>query len=343
MSVNVGASTFKLTIDGETYTAFNAQIDGMQYTFDNDSGKLLKGTAPDGTVVGGNTSEGGNKPGSGGGLGGGGGAGGGGSKPSGGGGGGGIPTKPVVVTTPEEHINLHKDSVDIDVWGAAASTLKDTDANAKVIISPASSVRVSGTTAVDHKDVSSFAKPITIVMPIGGDVLKETKDKSKLTMALVTTDAKGNTTVEYVGGYYNSKEDTFTAYAVKPGDYILVEKSDIMKMDLFIDNRATIINNNTVMTDVAPTIMNSRTMVPVRFVLENMGCQVEWLEAERKVVITLPEGGVLTMTIDQMIPGFGAAPVIENGRTMIPIAYIAYAKGANVMWIEEERRVVIVD
>lgn len=37
--------------------------------------------------------------------------------------------------------------------------------------------------------------------------------------------------------------------------------------------------------DAPATIMNSRTMVPLRFISEALGCDVEWLEKERKVVI----------------------------------------------------------
>ena len=346
MSKNVGVATFKLTIDGVTYNAFNAYVDGVEYTFDDATGKVLKGTVPEGTIIGvsgssatAGSSGGSGGSGSGGGLGGGGGS----SKPAGGGGGGGggIPTKPVVVTTPEEDVVLDKAQVEVDVWGAAASAVAD-DENAKVIISTSSSVHVSATEGEDRDEVTTFDKPITIIMPIGADVLKNTEDKSKLTMALVTTDKKGNTTLEYVGGYYNSKEDTFTAYTNKPGDYILVEKSDIMKIDLFIGNRAAIINNETVMNDVAPEIMSSRTMVPVAFVLHHLGCEVLWDGDKRMVHIILPDGGKLSMTIDKVLPGVGAAPVIKDDRTMVPVAYIADAMGAKVLWVAEDSRVVIV-
>ncbi|MBO5140791.1 MAG: copper amine oxidase N-terminal domain-containing protein, partial [Peptococcaceae bacterium] len=331
----MGVSSFETTIDGKKYTAFTLYIDGKQYTFDDSNGKLLIGT-PETGGTGSGTTPGGS---GGGGLGGGGGS----SKPAGGGGGGGggIPTKPVVVTTPEEDVVLDKAQVEVDVWGAAASAVAD-DENAKVIISTSSSVHVSATEGEDRDEVTTFDKPITIIMPIGADVLKKTEDKSKLTMALVTTDSKGNTTLEYVGGYYNSKEDTFTAYTNKPGDYILVEKSDIMKIDLFIDNRAAIINNETVMNDVAPEIMSSRTMVPVAFVLHHLGCEVLWDGDNRMVHIILPDGGKLSMTIDKVLPGVGAAPVIKDGRTMVPVAYIADAMGAKVLWVAEDSRVVIV-
>lgn len=41
--------------------------------------------------------------------------------------------------------------------------------------------------------------------------------------------------------------------------------------------------------DVAPKIVNDRTMLPARFVAENLGASVEWVEKDKKVIITKPE------------------------------------------------------
>ena len=41
--------------------------------------------------------------------------------------------------------------------------------------------------------------------------------------------------------------------------------------------------------DIAPKIVNNRTMLPARFVAENLGARVEWVEKEQKVIITKPE------------------------------------------------------
>jgi hypothetical protein len=38
--------------------------------------------------------------------------------------------------------------------------------------------------------------------------------------------------------------------------------------------------------DVPPKIINGRTMVPVAFIAENLGCTVEWDEATKTVSIS---------------------------------------------------------
>ena len=48
------------------------------------------------------------------------------------------------------------------------------------------------------------------------------------------------------------------------------------------------------------------------------------------------------MTINKEIEGFGAAPMIMNGRTMVPIRYISERLGANVIWVPSAQEIVIV-
>jgi len=38
--------------------------------------------------------------------------------------------------------------------------------------------------------------------------------------------------------------------------------------------------------DVAPTVINDRTLVPVRFMAENIGCDVKWIGATSEIIIT---------------------------------------------------------
>ena len=45
-------------------------------------------------------------------------------------------------------------------------------------------------------------------------------------------------------------------------------------------------DGNAYALDSAPVIMNDRTFLPVRFILENIGCNVEWDESTQTVTIT---------------------------------------------------------
>ncbi|OGO84573.1 MAG: hypothetical protein A2Y22_03060 [Clostridiales bacterium GWD2_32_59] len=57
-------------------------------------------------------------------------------------------------------------------------------------------------------------------------------------------------------------------------------------IELWIGNKTTNVNGIEKMTDVAPQIINERTMVPLRYVIDNLGFNVSWDEVSKKVTIT---------------------------------------------------------
>ena len=109
---------------------------------------------------------------------------------------------------------------------------------------------------------------------------------------------------------------------------------------LQINNRNVLINNNTLSNDVAPVIVDNRTMVPIRVITEALGGRADWNAETQTVTLTI-DGSVLRMTIGQTITGFDAAPVIINDRTYVPIRYVAEKLGANVEWIANTQQIII--
>lgn len=55
---------------------------------------------------------------------------------------------------------------------------------------------------------------------------------------------------------------------------------------MYIDNKAGTVNGNAFRMDVAPKIINDRTMVPVRAIAEAVGADVGWEDSTRTVTIT---------------------------------------------------------
>ncbi len=105
--------------------------------------------------------------------------------------------------------------------------------------------------------------------------------------------------------------------------------------------------------DVAPKIVNDRTMLPARFVAENLGAAVDWNDDKQLVTITAKnvksgENVTILITIGAekaIVNGkavrLDSPAFIENDRTYTPIRFISEELGASVEWFEGEQKVVI--
>jgi len=84
------------------------------------------------------------------------------------------------------------------------------------------------------------------------------------------------------------------------------------KVTLKIDSTTAIINGKkAVEMDIAPMIINNRTMVPLRFVAENFGTEVEWVPEER--IIALYKGRGKPIEIDPALMPVVKIPSTNEG------------------------------
>lgn len=241
----------------------------------------------------------------------------------------------VAVTSPENNIIISTTAVSSSVLNDAKHAVEE-DSSVTLI---GSAVKVSA--KENGSTLNSFSNPLTVTMPVSSSMLNLVQDTGRLTLAQVVTGTDGKTELVYVGGNYDASSKKFTAYVDEPGNYVLVEDANVQKVELQVGNRQNMVNGKTKIGDAAPMILGGRTMVPIRFISETLGAQVDWNSAARTVTIQL-DGVKMAMTIGEMIEGFDAAPVIQNGRTLVPIRYVAEKLDANVMWVPATQQIIIV-
>ncbi len=116
---------------------------------------------------------------------------------------------------------------------------------------------------------------------------------------------------------------------------------------LTIGSKAMMIDGKSQEMDVAPFIRNGRTMVPIRAIAEAFGAEVEWKPSTETVEIRLGDlfismqiGNPVAM-IGKKVTSLDSPPVIENGRTFVPLRFIAESFGAEVEWVAETRTIII--
>jgi hypothetical protein len=120
-------------------------------------------------------------------------------------------------------------------------------------------------------------------------------------------------------------------------------------IQLTIGKNIAMIDGIPVPLDVPPIILNGRTMVPIRFISEAFGAEVQW-DAETRTVriyfektftrVTLQINNTIARINDKIVT-LDAPPTIKNGRTMVPIRFISEAFGATVDWDNATRTVTI--
>ncbi|MGV8150067.1 MAG: stalk domain-containing protein, partial [Alkaliphilus sp.] len=99
--------------------------------------------------------------------------------------------------------------------------------------------------------------------------------------------------------------------------------------------------------DVPPTIIQGRTLVPLRAIFEALGATVSW-DGETRTIIGVKDNVIINLIVDsknafrngQLIVLDVPATII-NGRTMVPGRFIGESLGAIVDWNQETRTVVI--
>ncbi len=125
------------------------------------------------------------------------------------------------------------------------------------------------------------------------------------------------------------------------------------------DNIPVSVDRRTVVFyDQEPEIINSRTMIPLRGVFEALGAKVTWDGEERKVTVFSKDNltrlifYIDSTTFKQLVfksllsfevteYESEVAPIIRNGRTMIPLYLVADYMGNKAEWNDIERSVTV--
>lgn len=107
------------------------------------------------------------------------------------------------------------------------------------------------------------------------------------------------------------------------------------------------VNGQAKKMDAKPFISNSRTLVPLRFIIEAIGGDVAW-DGDSRVVTVNSKGKNIILPIDSKkitVDGkeiaIDQAAIIKGDRTYVPIRFVAENLGMNVNYINESREIEI--
>lgn len=123
-------------------------------------------------------------------------------------------------------------------------------------------------------------------------------------------------------------------------------------LTLQIGNKTMYVNYAPQEIDVPPQIIEGRTHLPIRAIIEALGAQVGWDPNEKKVTVILgsttielwinkPQAKVngVNTPIDSTNPK--VVPEIINSRTMLPLSFVTENLGCDVQWDETTKTITI--
>ncbi|MTI53305.1 copper amine oxidase N-terminal domain-containing protein [Geosporobacter ferrireducens] len=217
---------------------------------------------------------------------------------------------------------------------------------------------IDGDLDIDTKD--SEADGDKLIVYVDGESTKASTIKiSGIEMTLdrnvpegpFLVDIKGNAVVQ------NKDYDDFTSRVARFDYANVVTRADgtIARTSKFVIDSTTykVVEGNVEVEktmDVAAFIQDGRTFLPIRYVAESLGVSennIVW-NANTKTV-TIMKGdriatmviGSKTLTVNGTAVPMDTAAMIKDGRTVLPIRYVAQALGAQIDWDADTRTVTV--
>ncbi len=118
---------------------------------------------------------------------------------------------------------------------------------------------------------------------------------------------------------------------------------------LYIGKTTASVGGESVENDVAPIVRNDRTMLPARFVAEQLGAKVDWNQDLKQVIITkgdklitIPIGSDKAY-INGEAQALDSPAFVESDRTYTPVRFIAENLDADVQWNGNDQSVTITE
>lgn len=121
------------------------------------------------------------------------------------------------------------------------------------------------------------------------------------------------------------------------------------KIVLKLNSKIAQVYNQSIYLDAAPYLKNNRTMVPLRFISENLNTNILWDNKQQKITIQDKETnriieliiGNEVAYIDGVKYQMGTSASMVNNRTMVPLRFISEALNGKVEWKPTSQEIII--
>ena len=194
---------------------------------------------------------------------------------------------------------------------------------------------------------------ITVNITVGDEVIQQTAVPFTIATSLDTFDLTGLNTYRIVavfgnptilGGLYDTETGLFTLQSRTTGEIDILYIEMLKRLTMQVGSAVVhdlAGNAPTQVMDVLPVVVDGRTLIPVRFVAEALGADVDWNSQTSEVTLTL-NNQTLTFAIGETAPGMDVPAIVIDERTMLPLRFVSEFLGALVEWDSETQNIGII-
>lgn len=135
--------------------------------------------------------------------------------------------------------------------------------------------------------------------------------------------------------------------------YMNVHAEEIydISIEMYIGQNESIVNGAITEIDenrqVVPFVENGITLVPLRFVADNLELDVQWIQEKQSVILISHDTVIILMIgeekayINGNLYKLDSCPVIKNERTFVPIRFIGEALQCDVSWEKDTQKALV--
>lgn len=146
--------------------------------------------------------------------------------------------------------------------------------------------------------------------------------------------------------YYNQSDDDWWS------NHEYYDENQPVVIKLQVGSKKYYSNQAIRTMDAAPFILSDRTFVPIRFLAESIGADVDWNDYEKKATISR-DGDVIelwagrnTARVNGLrehidISNALLVPIINSGRIMLPLRFVTENLGFDVYWNNTSKEIVL--
>lgn len=159
-----------------------------------------------------------------------------------------------------------------------------------------------------------------------------------------------NTAIEHIAQGLETKNGFAFSSAINTSNFYICDKEELFNKlrEKLPQNPVYVkLDGNYLGFEQPPVIEDGRTLVPMRFIFEQMGAEVNWNGETRSVTAT-KDGMTVTLAIDDANAAVnGSAATLDvparliNDKTMIPLRFLSENLGYTVDWDGETRTAII--